>query len=106
MEHQAKLFNTSCENLRKEVENTDFFLNKVQPISNFTQTVHIMRNVIEEDDQLIRIQELQDQFFKDLASSDAAADIEKYLDKNKDDIEIDQAKSPHFERLQAALETI
>ena len=106
MEHQSELFTRECNRIIKEVENTDFFLNKVQPISQFTQVVHLMRNVIEDEEQLQRIQDLQDQFFKDMASSDTKADLEKYLQEKKENIEIEEAKSPHFDRIMTALEHI
>ena len=34
----------------KEVQNTDFYLNKVQPISAFTQLVTMMRSVIDDEE--------------------------------------------------------
>ena len=45
---------------------TDFYLNKVLPVTNFTQMMTTFRSVVEEEEQLKKLQEVQDKFFKGL----------------------------------------
>ena len=43
----------------------------MQPIAHVTQFISMMRNIIDDEDQLARIQDLQDQFFNDMAGENA-----------------------------------
>ena len=67
LQHQLKLQGLESARIEREVQNTDFFLNKVQPISGFTQLVTMMRAIIDDEEQLDRIQNLQTQFFKEIS---------------------------------------
>ena len=67
LQHQLKLQGLESARIERELQNTDFFLNKVQPISGFTQLVTMMRAIIDDEEQLDRIQNLQTQFFKEIS---------------------------------------
>ena len=49
-EHQLEMFGRESHRIDKEVQHTDFFLNKVQPISLFTNQVTMLRSIIDDED--------------------------------------------------------
>ena len=119
--HQLDMFTRESHRIDKEVQNTDFYLNKVQPISHFTNLVTMLRSVIEDEDQLARIQEMQNGFFTALAPDQE--EIKQHLAEQKmkeqklkaqdgGDDDADQAASsiekvsPHYERISAALKEV
>ena len=50
LQHQLKLLGFENAKIEREVQNTDFFLNKVQPISQFSQVVTMMRAIIDDEE--------------------------------------------------------
>lgn len=59
MMHQIDLISRDNRRIETEVENTDYYLNKVQPISSFTTMVTLLRSITEEEEHLNRISEIQ-----------------------------------------------
>ena len=45
---------------------TDFYLNRVLPITNFTQMMTTFRSIAEDEEQLKKLQQVQKKFFQDL----------------------------------------
>lgn len=49
--------------IRKDLHDTDFVINKVQPVHIFTQLMTVLRSVLNEDEQIKELQKLNKQFF-------------------------------------------
>ena len=45
---------------------TDFYLNRVLPITNFTQMMTTFRSISEDEEQLKKLKKVQKKFFQDL----------------------------------------
>ena len=52
--------------IKKDQQLSDFYLNKILPVSQFTQTCNILREFSDDKSQLERIKTLQDNFFEGL----------------------------------------
>ena len=50
MQHQLDILGKDNRRIDQDLQNTDFFLNKVQPISNVTTMFTLLRSVMEEED--------------------------------------------------------
>ena len=46
---------------------TDFYINKVLPVSQFTQLMNVIREIISDEGQLDSLAKLQKKFFYDVA---------------------------------------
>ena len=75
LNHQMEMFNKDFNRLDKEQNMTDFYLNKVLPITNFTQMMTTFRSVVDEEEQLNKLQEVQDKFFKGLQPEATSDDL-------------------------------
>ena len=93
MQHQQDMVIKDHSRIEMEVQNTDFFLNKVQPISIFSTMVTLMRNVTDDEDQLNRISEIQDQFFAQINSESALPDLEKTLKMKREQSILDKEQA-------------
>ena len=58
MQHQLDILGKDNCRIDQELQNTDFFLNKVQPIANLTTFFTVLRSVTDDEDQLDRINEI------------------------------------------------
>ena len=76
------MFGREAARIDKEVQNTDFYLNKVEPISHVTQLTNMLRCIIDDEDQLEKITEIQSQFFMDINSD--PEEIREHLKKQKE----------------------
>ena len=65
-----ELFIKDFNRLEKEQNMTDFYLNRVLPITNFTQMMTTFRSIAEDEEQLKKLQQVQKKFFQDLIPSD------------------------------------
>ena len=62
---------------------TDFYLNRVLPITNFTQMMTTFRSIAEDEEQLKKLQQVQKKFFQDLNpvdEDDSQSIVESKLD--------------------------
>lgn len=50
MKHQLEMFGREATRIDKEVQNTDFYLNKVEPISHVTQLTTMLREIIVDEE--------------------------------------------------------
>ena len=71
-----EMFNKDHNRLDKELNLTDFYLNKVLPINNFTQTMTTLRTVMDDEEQLEKLKQVQDNFFKELNPKAAKSETE------------------------------
>ena len=60
------MFVKDLNRLEKEMNMTDFYLNKVLPVTSFTQMMTTLRTVTDDEDQLKKLQSIQKEFFKNL----------------------------------------
>ena len=60
------MFNKDHNRLDKELNLTDFYLNKLLPINNFTQTMTTLRTVMDDEEQLEKLKHVQEKFFNGL----------------------------------------
>ena len=58
MQHQLDILGKDNRRIDQDLQNTDFFLNKVQPIANLTTFFTVLRSVTDDEDQLDRINEI------------------------------------------------
>ena len=70
MQHQLDILGKDNRRIDQDLQNTDFFLNKVQPIANLTTFFTVLRSVTDDEDQLDRINELQKEFFDSIGNPD------------------------------------
>ena len=63
IQHQTEMLGRENGRIERELQNTDFFINKVQPISNFTQMISVLQSITDDEDRLARIAEIQSNFF-------------------------------------------
>ena len=62
---------------------TDFYLNRVLPITNFTQMMTTFRSIAEDEEQLKKLQQVQKKFFQDINpvdEDDSQSIVESKLD--------------------------
>lgn len=52
IQHQVEMVNKDHSRMETELQNTDFFLNKVQPINSFTTMLTLLREVIDDESRL------------------------------------------------------
>ena len=56
--HQMEMFIKDFNRLDKEQNMTDFYLNKVLPVTNFTQMMTTFRSFVDEEEQLTKLKEV------------------------------------------------
>ena len=66
IQHQTEMLGRENGRIERELQNTDFFINKVQPISNFTQMISVLQSITDDEDRLARIAEIQSNFFLEI----------------------------------------
>ena len=62
--------------LDKELNMTDFYLNKMLPITQFTQTMTTLRTVMDDEEQLEKLKKIQEKFFNELDPSTSTKEPE------------------------------
>jgi hypothetical protein len=50
--------------IRNDLHDTDFVINKVQPVHNFTMLLTVLRQVLREEDQIKVMKKLNRKFFE------------------------------------------
>ena len=104
MMHQIDLISRDNRRIETEVENTDYYLNKVQPISSFTTMVTLLRSITEEEEHLNRISEIQNQFFKSMQKDkNLLPDLSLVLAEQR--VDLDKV-SPYFAGITSAIDEL
>lgn len=92
--HQMDMIQLDTLKLRNELHETDFVINKIQPLHNFTQLMTVLRSVLNEEMQIKELQKLNKQFFiQELGSEESNPELKQFLEPTDKPVEIEESES-------------